>query len=151
MKVVLLQDVKGQGKKDDLITVSDGYARNYLIPKKLAVEADSRILNDIRNKEAAKARRIELEKQAAREMAEKFKGMLVKIRIQAGADGKFYGSVTNKDIADALAAQYGIEIDKRKIVLDSPIKAYGTYPVDVKLYPEIAGELNVLVYGDGEN
>ena len=151
MKVVLLQDVKGQGKKDDLITVSDGYARTYLIPKKLAVEADSKILNDIRNKEAAKARRIELEKQAARETAEKFKAMLVKIRIQAGADGKFYGSVTNKDIADALAAQYGIEIDKRKIVLDSPIKAYGTYPVDVKLYPEIAGELNVLVYGDGEN
>lgn len=148
MKVVLLQDVKGQGKKDDLITVSDGYARNFLFPKKLAVEADSKVLNDIRNKEAAKARRIELEKQAARETAQKFESLLVKVKIQAGADGKLYGSVTNKDIADALAAQYAIEVDKRKIVLDSPIKAYGTYTVDVKLYPEISGKLNVLVHGD---
>ena len=148
MKVVLLQDVKGQGKKDDLITVSDGYARNFLFPKKLAVEADSKVLNDIRNKEAAKARRIELEKQAARETAQKFESLLVKVKIQAGADGKLYGSVTNKDIADALAAQYAIEVDKRKIVLESPIKAYGTYTVDVKLYPEISGKLNVLVHGD---
>ena len=131
--------------------MSDGYARNYLIPKKLAVEADSKILNDIRNKEAAKARRAEIERKAALEMAERFGGMLVKIRIQAGADGKFYGSVGTKDIAEALAAQHGVEIDKRKIVLDSPIKAYGTYPVDVKLYPEISGVLNVLVCGDGEN
>ena len=148
MKVVLLQDVKGQGKKDDLITVSDGYARNFLFPKKLAVEADSKILNDIKNKEAAKARRIELEKQAARDTAAKFQSLLVKVKIQAGADGKLYGSVTNKDIADALTAQYGIEVDKRKIVLDAPIKAYGTYTVDVKLYPEISGKLNVLVHGD---
>ena len=148
MKVVLLQDVKGQGKKDDLITVSDGYARNFLFPKKLAVEADSKVLNDIRNKEAAKTRRIELEKQAARETAQKFESLLVKVKIQAGADGKLYGSVTNKDIADALAAQYAIEVDKRKIVLESPIKAYGTYTVDVKLYPEISGKLNVLVHGD---
>ena len=148
MKVVLLQDVKGQGKKDDLINVSDGYARNYLFPRKLAVEADAKVLNDIRNKEAAKQRRIELEKKAARETADQFQSMLVKIKIQAGADGRFYGSVTNKDIADALQSQYNIEIDKRKIVLDAPIKAYGTYTVDVKLYPEIAGKLNVLVYGE---
>ncbi|MBR4205480.1 MAG: 50S ribosomal protein L9 [Clostridia bacterium] len=147
MKVVLLQDVKGQGKKDEIVNVSDGYARNYLIPKKLAVEADAKILNEIRAKEAAKARRVELEKKEARETAAKFEAMLVKISIQAGADGKFYGSVTNKDIADALQEQYGIEIDKRKIVLDAPIKAYGTYTVDVKLYPEIAGKLSVLVHG----
>ena len=147
MKVVLLQDVQGKGKKDEIVNVSDGYARNYLIPRKLAVEADAKILNEIRVKEAAKARRIELEKQAARETAAKFEAMLVKISVQAGADGKFYGSVTNKDIADALTEQYGIEIDKRKIVLDAPIKAYGTYTVDVKLYPEIAGKLNVLVCG----
>ena len=147
MKVVLLQDVKGQGKKDEIITVSDGYARNFLFPKKLAAEADAKVLNDIKNREAAKARRIELEKQAARETAKKFEGLLVKIAVQAGADGKFYGSVTNKDIADALAAQHGVEVDKRKIVLDAPIKAYGTYTVDVKLYPEIAGKLNILVCG----
>ena len=147
MKVVLLQDVKGQGKKDDIINVSDGYARNYLFPRKLALEADAKVLNDIKNREAAKQRRLELEKQAARETAAKFEGLLVKIPIQAGAEGKFYGSVTTTDIAEALKAQYGIEVDRRKIVLDAPIKAWGTYTVDVKLYPEIAGKLNVLVYG----
>ena len=147
MKVVLLQDVKGKGKKDEIVSVSDGYARNYLFPRKLAAEADAKILNDIKNKEAAKARRIELEKQAARETAEKLQSLLVKITIQSGADGKLYGSVGTKDIAEALAAQHGVEIDKRKIVLDSPIKASGTYTVDVKLYPEISGKLNVLVCG----
>ena len=147
MKVVLLQDVKGKGKKDEIVNVSDGYARNYLFPRNLAAEADAKVLNDIRNKEAAKARRIELEKQAARETAEKLQSLLVKITIQSGADGKLYGSVGTKDIAEALQAQHGIEIDKRKIVLDSAIKAYGTYTVDVQLYPEIAGKLNVLVCG----
>ncbi len=147
MKVVLLQDVKGQGKKDDLINVSDGYARNFLLPKKLAVEADAKILNDIKNKEAARLRRIELEKQAARETAEKLTSILVKIKVKEGVDGKFYGSVTTKDIAEALSAQFGIDVDKRKIVLADPIKAYGTYSVDVKLYPEISGKLNVLVCG----
>ena len=146
MKVVLLQDVKGQGKKDDLINVSDGYARNFLFPKKLAVEADAKVLNDIKNKEAAKQRRIELEKQAARDTAEKRAGTLVKIKVKEGADGKFYGSVTTKDIAEALKEQCGIEVDKRKVVLGENIKGYGTYTVDVKLYPEISGKLNVLVY-----
>lgn len=146
MKVVLLQDVKGQGKKDDLINVSDGYARNFLFPKKLAVEADAKVLNDIKNKEAAKQRRIELEKQAARDTAEKLAGTLVKIKVKEGADGKFYGSVTTKDVAEALKEQFGIEVDKRKIVLGENIKGYGTYTVDVKLYPEISGKLNVLVY-----
>jgi large subunit ribosomal protein L9 len=146
MKVVLLQDVKGQGKKDDLINVSDGYARNFLFPKKLAVEADAKVLNDIKNKEAAKQRRIELEKQAARDTAAKLAGLLVKIKIKEGADGKFYGSVTTKDISEALSEQFGIDVDKRKIVLGESIKSYGTYTVDVKLYPEISGKLNVLVY-----
>ena len=146
MKVVLLQDVEGQGKKDDLINVSDGYARNFLFPKKLAVEADAKVLNDIKNKEAAKQRRIELEKQAARDTAAKLAGLLVKIRIKEGADGKFYGSVTTKDISEALSEQFGIDVDKRKIVLGESIKSYGTYTVDVKLYPEISGKLNVLVY-----
>ena len=146
MKVVLLQDVKGQGKKDDLINVSDGYARNFLIPRKLAVEADNRILNDIKNKEAARLRKIELEKKAAAEMAEKLQSLIVKIRIQQGADGKFYGAVTNKDISDCLLEQHGIEIDKRKISLDSPIKSYGAYEAEVKLYPEITGKINILVH-----
>ena len=145
MKVVLLQDVKGQGKKDDLINVSDGYARNFLFPKKLAVEADAKVLNDIKNKEAAKQRRIELEKQAARDTAEKLAGTLVKIKVKEGADGKFYGSVTTKDIAEALKEQCGIEVDKRKVVLGENIKGYGTYTVDVKLYPEIVGKINLIV------
>ena len=135
MKVVLLQDVKGQGKKDEVINVSDGYARNFLFPKKLAVEADAKILNDIKNKEAARLRKIELEKAAARETAAQLQALVVKIKIQQGNDGKFYGSVTTKDIAEALLAQHKIEIDKRKIVMQNPIKAYGTYTVDVKLYP----------------
>ena len=148
MKVVLLQDVKGQGKKDQVIEVSDGYARNFLFPKKLALEANAQILNDLKNKEAARLRKIELERQAARDVAAKFEGIIVKIKVQPGAagDGKLYGSVTTKDIGEALLAQHGIEIDRRKIVLSDPIKAYGTYTLDVKLYPEISGKLNVLVY-----
>ncbi len=100
-----------------------------------------------KNKEAAKVRKIELEKQAARDTAAKFEGIIVKIKVREGADGRLYGSVTTKDIAEALAEQFGIEIDKRKIVLDEQIKAYGTYTLDVKLYPEISGKLNVLVCG----
>lgn len=145
MKVILLQDVKGQGKKDDLINVSDGYARNFLFPKKLAVEADAKSLNDIKIREQAKAHRIEVEKQEARDQAKKLESVIIKIKIASGADGKFYGSVTSKDIAEAAKKDYGIDIDKRKIQLDSSIKAYGTYQLDVKIYPEISGKLNVVV------
>ena len=147
MKVILQQDVKGQGKKDDVINVSDGYARNFLFPKKLAAEADAKVMNEIKNKEASRQHKIELEKQAARETAEKLGGIIVKIKVQqAGADGKFKGSVTTKDIAEALKEQHGIEVDKRKLVLNDSIKAYGNYTLDVKLYPEISGKLNVLVH-----
>ena len=144
MKVVLLQDVKGQGKKDEIINVSDGYARNFLFPKKLAVEADAKILNDIKNKEAAKAHKIELEKAAARETAAKLEEVKVTLKVKAGAGGKMYGSVTAKDIAEALSAQHKIEVDRRKIVME-PIKAYGAYTVSVKLYTEISGKIHVSV------
>ena len=145
MKVVLLQDVKGQGKKDDVINVSDGYARNFLFPKKLAAEADAKVMNEIKNKESSKQHKIELEKQAARDTAAALQKVVVKIKIQAGTDGRVYGSVTSKDIAEQLAAQHKIEVDKRKIVLDAPIKSYGSYSIDVKLYPEIGGKINVVV------
>ncbi len=147
MKVVLLQDVKGQGKKDQIVEVSDGYARNFLFPKKLAAIADAKVMNDIKNKESAREYKIEQEKKAARETAEKLQGIVVKIKVQPGSagDGKFYGSVTTKDIGEALAAQHKIDIDRRKIVLSDPIKAYGTYTVDVKLYPEISGKINLVV------
>lgn len=145
MKVVLLKDVKGQGTKDSLIDVSDGYARNYLIPRGLAIPADAKIINDIKNKEAAHERKILLERQAAKETADHLQSIVVKLKAQSGADGRFYGAITTTDIAEALKAQHGIEIDRRKLVLADPIKAYGTYTVDVKLYPEISGKINVLV------
>ena len=138
MKVVLLCDVKGQGKKGEVVNVSDGYARNFLFPKNLATLADNKIMNELKGKEEARLRQIELEKQAARATAEKLQGIVVKIGAQAGADGKIYGSVTTKEIAEQLAAQHGIEVDRRKINLADPIKAFGTYTPEIKLYPETA-------------
>lgn len=145
MKVLLLQDVKAQGKKGDIINVSDGYAHNFLFPKKLACEADAKIMNEIKTKEEAKKHREAEEKRIALENAKKFEGIIIKIYASAGADGKFYGSVTTKEIADALCEQHGIELDKRKISLEDPIKTFGTFTAEVKLYPEIVGKLNVLV------
>ncbi len=145
MKVVLLQDVKGQGKKGQVVNVSDGYARNFLFPKNLATVADNKIMNEIKGKEEARLRQIELDKQAARDTAEKLKTVVVKIGAQAGADGRIYGSVTSKEIAECLKQQHGIEIDRRKITLQDPIKAFGSYTPEVKLYPEITGKINVIV------
>lgn len=145
MKVVLLQDVKSQGKKDDVINVSDGYARNYLIPRGLAVEADAKALNEIKNKEASKLHKIELEKAAANETKAKLEAVVVKIKGKAGADGKLYGSVTSADIAEALKKQHDIDIDKRKLNLNAPVKAFGTYAFEVKLYTDITGTVNVVV------
>ena len=145
MKVVLLADVKGQGKKGQVVNVSDGYARNFLFPKNLATPADNQIMNELKGKEEARLRQIELEKQAARDTAEKLKTVTVKIKAQAGADGRIYGSVTSKEIAEQLAAQHKITIDKRKINLADPIKAFGTYLPEVKLYPEITGKITVVV------
>ena len=145
MKVVLLSDVKGQGKKGQVVNVSDGYARNFLFPKNLATPADNQIMNELKGKEEARLRQIELEKQAARDTAEKLKNVTVKIKAQAGADGRIYGSVTSKEIAEQLAAQHKITIDKRKISLADPIKAFGTDLPEVKLYPEITGKITVVV------
>ena len=145
MKVILLADVKGQGKKNDVIEVSDGYGKNFLIPRKLAKVADAQSLNDVKVKEAAKAYRIETEKKEAQALAEKLKTFVVKVPASSGADGRLYGSITTKDIAEHLQADHGIVIDKRKMVLNDPIKAYGKYEVEVKLYTEISGKINVLV------
>ena len=145
MKVVLLADVKGQGKKNDIVEVSDGYARNFLFPKKLAVVADATMLNNIKNKEAAQKHRIEVETKEARDLAAKLDTLLVKIPASAGADDRLYGSVTSKDIAEHLDKDYGIKVDKRNIRLADPIRAFGTYDIDVKLYADIAGKIHVLV------
>ncbi len=145
MKVILTQDVKGQGKKDQMVNVSDGYARNFLLPKGLAIPADAKSINEMKNKEAAAQHKIEVEKQAARDTAAKMAAVTVKLKADAGTDGRIYGSVTSKDIAEGLEKQHGIAVDKRKIVLNDPIKAFGTYILDVKLYPEIAGKITVVV------
>ena len=145
MKVMLLQDVKGQGKKDQIVNVSDGYARNFLFPRKLAVEADAKAMADAKNKEAAKQFKIEQDKAAARDIAARLEAVQVKIKATAGADGRLYGSITTADVADALKEQAGIELDKRKIVSEAPIKAFGSYTLEVKLYPEIVGKIHLIV------
>jgi len=145
MKVLLLQDVKSQGKKDQIINVSEGYARNFLFPQKLAIPADAKAVTDAKNRKDSEKHKIELEKQAARDLSKKIGEATVKIVAEAGNDGRFYGAVTSKDIQEALKTQFGIEIDKRKFELDAPIKAFGTYRIDVKLYQGISGKLAVMV------
>lgn len=145
MKVVLLQDVKAQGKKNDIVEVSEGYARNFLFPKKLAIPADAKAVNDIKNKKSSEAHKIEVERAKAKELAEKLNETTVKIVGEGGKDGKFYGAVTSKDIAEALKVQFGYEVDKRKVELDAPIKAFGSYKVDIKLYQDISGKVTVSV------
>ena len=149
MKVVLLADVKGQGKKDEIVNVSEGYAINFLFPKKLAIVADNKILNEIKGKEEKRLRQIELEKAAALETKAKLESVQVIIKVSAGEGDRLYGAVTAKDIADALLAQHGIEVDKRKIVTDA-IKAFGSYTPEIKLFPEITGKINVIVTNSGK-
>ena len=145
MKVILTQDVKGQGKKDQVIEVSDGYARNFLLPKKLAVPADNSALNVVKNKEASAQHKLDVEKKQALDIAEKLKSITVKFEYAAGPDKKLYGSVTTKDIAEALKRDYGIDIDKRKITLKENIKAFGNFTADVKLFGDVTGKINILV------
>ena len=145
MKVILTADVKGQGKKDQVVEVSDGYARNFLFPKKLAVPADSQNLNEIKNKEASKQHKIDVERKQAQDIAAKLEKITVKFEYAAGPDKKLYGSVTSKDIAEALKKNHGIEIDKRKITLAEPIKSFGTFKADVKLFTDVAGKITVEV------
>ena len=145
MKVILLADVKGQGKKNDVIEVSDGYGKNFLIPRKLAKVADAQSLNDVKVKAEAKQYRIETERKEAQELVEKLKTILVKIPASSGADGRLYGSITTKDIAEHLEADHGIVVDKRKLVLNENIKTYGKFEVEAKLYTEVTGKVYVLV------
>lgn len=145
MKVILTADVKGQGKKDQMVEVSDGYARNYLLPRKLAIPADNQSMTELKNKEAARQHKIDVERATARDIAKKLEGLVVKIKVGASADGRLYGSVTTKEIAEQLAKQHGITVDKRKITLNDPIKAYGTYALDVRLYTDVSGKINLVV------
>lgn len=145
MKVLLLQDVKDQGKKGDLIKVSDGYAKNFLIPRKLAKEATDAVLNELKAKEESRLHKLAVERAEAQALAEKVASLNVVIRQQAGAGGKFYGSVTAKEISEELKSKYGIELDKRKIQVNEPIKTFGKYELTVKYYQDVSGILNLIV------
>ena len=145
MKVILQQDVKGQGKKGQLVDVSDGYARNFLLPKKLAVPATAETLNTMKLQEKARAAQEAAEKAEAQELSAKLQAVIVKIPAKAGEGGRLFGAVTSKEISDALMDQHGMNIAKSKLVLDEPIKSCGSYQIRAKLGYEITGTVNVLV------
>ena len=144
MKVVLLTDVKGSGKKGELVNVSDGYARNFLLPRKLAKEANAQAMNELKNAQAAAEHKIQVEKDNANAAKEKLDGKSVKITAKAGQGGKLFGSVTSKEIAEAVKAQYQVAIDKRRIE-SADIKAFGTFEAEIKLYTGISAKLYVVV------
>ena len=145
MKVILLQDVKGKGKKGQLIEASDGYARNFLLPKKLAIEATADALNTKKMNDKATAERIAREKAEALALSHKLRERTVVVTAKGGGSGKLFGSVTNQEIADALKAKAGVTLDKRKIVISDPIKNVGTYTVTCKLGYEITAPLTVKI------
>lgn len=144
MKVVLLQDVKGKGKKGELCNVSDGYARNFLFPKKLAVEADNTALNELKNREESAAHHKKEEIAAAKETAAKLDGKTISITAKAGAGGKLFGSVTSKEIAAEIKAKLGIEIDRKKMNV-ADIKNFGEYTAEIKLYQGVTAKITVKV------
>ena len=145
MKVILQQDVKGQGKRGQMVNVSDGYARNFLFPKGLAVPASADNVNRMKMQDKARQAQMAAEKAEAEEIAEKLKGILVKIPARAGSGGRLFGAVTTKEVSEALQAQHGVNIPKSKLVQDEPIKSYGTYQLKAKLGYEISGTVNVIV------
>jgi len=145
MKVILLQDVKGKGKKGQMLEVSDGYARNFMLPKKLAIEATPDAINTMKMNDKATQERIAREKAAALEISKKLRELTLVVKAKGGGAGKLFGAVTNDAIANALKANAGIELDKRKIVISDPIKNVGTYTVQCKLGYEITAPLTVKI------
>ncbi|AFM43519.1 LSU ribosomal protein L9P [Desulfosporosinus acidiphilus SJ4] len=145
MKVILQADVKGTGKKGQVYEVADGYARNFLFPKKLAVEATTGNIQDISHKKAAEERRKEKEKEDAVVLGNQLNALQVEVQTKTGEGGRLFGSVTSKEIAEVLKKQHGIEVDKRKLELKDPIKALGSYEVSVKIHPEVTAKLRVHV------
>ena len=145
MKVILLQDVKGKGKKGQMLEVSDGYARNFMLPRKLAIEATPDAINTMKMNDKATAERIAREKAEALEVSKKLRAMTLVVKAKGGGAGRLFGSVTNQEIADALEKNGGIKLDKRKIVIADPIKNVGTYTVNCKLGYEITAPLTVKI------
>lgn len=145
MKVILKQDIKGVGKKDQIINAADGYARNYLFPKNLAVPADSGNMNNLKAKNESDAFRKGEELKEAKALAEKLKKITLKIKVKAGENGKLFGGVTSKEISEALKKDYNIEVDKKKIMLKDAIKVAGTTRVEIKLFEGVVGSVLVMV------
>ena len=145
MEVIFIKDLKGQGKAGDKKNISDGYAKNFLIPKGYAVEANATNLNNLKGKKDSEAFKKQQELENAQALKEKFETVTVTIKAKAGDNGKIFGSVTSKDIADNLSKQHSISIDKKKIVLPDGIKEIGTFNIDAKLYPSVVGKIKVCV------
>lgn len=145
MKIILKADVKGSGKAGDVINAADGYARNYLIPRGLAVEASLGALNEVKSREAALKHKADVEKQAAQEAEAKLKGAKIKVFSRGGENGKLFGSVTTAEIAEAIKEQLGVATDKRKLSVEADIKTFGEYTVEVKLHPEVSVSVTVAV------
>ena len=144
MKVILTQDVKSLGKKGELVNASDGYARNFLFPRKLAVEANAQAMNELKNREAAEKFRLETELKNAKETAAKIDGKTVKLTAKAGQGGRLFGSVTAKEVAEQIKAQFGVDIDRRKISM-SDIKSFGTFNAEIKVYNGVSAAIYVMV------
>lgn len=148
VKVILKEDIKGVGKKDEVINASDGYARNFLFPKKLAVEANAENMSKLKAKQDSHAFKKSQEKEEAERIAEKLSKILVKIKVKAGANGKIFGGVSSKEIAENLEAQYQIKVDKKKIDLKDTIKTLGTFTVDIKLFEGVIGKVKLNVVSE---
>lgn len=145
MKVILLADVKSHGKKGELVNVSDGYARNFLFPKNLAKEANAQAMNELKNAESAKAFKIQTETDAAKKNAERLQDKSIQIYAKAGKEGRLFGSVTAKEVAEEIKKQYNVIVDKRKVSLESEIKQFGTFNCEVKLYTGVTTKMKVVV------
>lgn len=147
MKVILLQDIKGVGKKDEIINASDGHARNYLLPRKLAVEANNENMSKLKDRQFSMKHKKEVEQKNAKSLSEKISKMTLTIKVKTGENGRLFGAITSKDISENLKASHNIDIDKKKIVLEDSIKQLGAYTANIKLYEGINAKLKVVVEG----
>jgi large subunit ribosomal protein L9 len=145
MKVILLTDIKGKGKKDQVVEVSAGYARNYLFAKKLAIAADTKALNELKDREASKQYKHDVERAAAIETADQLKSINLVLRRKAGLNNRFHGTITTKEIAQQLKQEYNLDIDKKKLFIDTPIKVFGTYKIKAKLFSDVSTTVTVQI------
>lgn len=149
MKVILLQDVKSLGKKDQVVDVNDGYARNFIFPKKLGIEATNQNMNNLKLQKQNEAKIAKENLKKAREFSKKLEELTVVVKMKAGEGGKAFGSVSSKEIAEEAKRQHGVEIDKKKIVLEDPIRTFGVFEINVKLHPEVVAKMHVKVEENG--